>query len=118
MNKFDKKVMDFYIKSNKTKEFVAKKPTHQEVLYFAKHSDKNDLNSLTEYVINSNNLNLVVDYVMYAKNLSLKDNTEIVHCILSSGNSEYISRLARYAENLTEGHINLLTNSFVLLVFI
>lgn len=113
MNKFDKKIMDFYIKSNKTKEFVSKKPTHQEVLYFAKHSDKNDLSSLTEYVINSNNLNLVVDYVMYAKKLSLKDNTEIVHCILSSGNSEYISRLARYAENLTDGHIILLTKSLV-----
>ena len=108
MNKLDKKVMELYIKKNKTKEFVDKNPSYQEILYFAKHSNKNDLTLLTDYVIKLNDLDLVIDYAMYAKTITLKETTKIVHFVLSSRKASYISRLARHVPDLTEGNISLL----------
>lgn len=113
MNKFNKKIIDLYIKTNKTKEFVSKEPTYQEILYFAKHSNENNLTCLTDYVLDSNNLDLIVDYAMYAKSISKKDIGRIVNNIYYSNSAEHISRLARNVNDLTEGHINLLTTAII-----
>ena len=113
MNKLDKKIIDIYIKTNKTKEFVNKKPGIQEILYFAKHSSENDLTELTRYILNNNNLDLIVDYAMYAKTISEKDIEKIVNSVCNSKRAEYISRLARHVKCLKEVHINLLTTAII-----
>ena len=111
MNKLDNKIIDIYIKTNKTKEFVNKKPGIQEILYFAKHSSENDLTELTRYVLNNNNLDLIVDYAMYAKTISEKDIEKIVNSVCNSKRAEYISRLARHVTTLTVEHFSLLTKA-------
>lgn len=83
MNNLEKKIIDLYIKTNKTDKFVKTKPSNQEILYFAKHSSKNNLTDLTRYVLDSNNLDLIVDYAMYAKTISIKDIEKIVDHIFS-----------------------------------
>lgn len=111
MNKLDKKIVDLYIKTNKTKEFVSKKPGIQEILYFAKHSSDNDLTCLTRYVLDTNNLDLIVDYAIYAKTISEKDIEKIVNSVCNSKSAEHISRLARHVTTLTIEHFDLLTKA-------
>lgn len=113
MNNLEKKIIDLYIKTNKTDKFVKTKPSNQEILYFAKHSSKNNLTDLTRYVLDSNNLDLIVDYAMYAKTISIKDIEKIVDHIFFCNSAEHICRLARYVKFLEEVHINLLTRAII-----
>lgn len=50
---------------------------------------------------------------MYAKSISKKDIGRIVNNIYYSNSAEHISRLARNVNDLTEGHINLLTTAII-----
>lgn len=115
MNKLDKKIMNLYIRSNMTKEFVNKKPSYQEILYFAKYSKDNDLTLLTQYVINTNDLDLIIDYAILGKNILPSDIKKIVDYVANSKNALYISRLLRNVEALDEKDITKLIQNLIMI---
>lgn len=111
MNKFDKKIIDSFIRFNKINEFIRKyKNDRQAILYYVKYAcSEEHVNELTNVVISFEDAEFLTDFALgLNKNLNSSVYKPIISNLKQAGiskknkNIKYLCRIIRHVNNLTE----------------